>query len=81
MKWINIKNKLPELNQEVLILEEGYGVKGNYYTNTAIARYISYGRKRYFVQSLGYNKHNKRSSWLYDKVTHWMPMPKLVRSI
>jgi hypothetical protein len=81
MRWISIKDKLPELNQEVLVLEQAYGVKGNYYTNVAIARYIPYGRKRYFVKSLGYDKHNKRASWVYDSVTHWMPMPKIIRTI
>lgn len=81
MNWISIDDKLPELNQEVLVLEQAYGVGGNYYTNTAIARYISYGRKRYFVKSLGYDVRNKRGSWLFEDVTHWMPMPELIRTI
>lgn len=81
MAWVSVDEKLPELNQEVLVLEQGYGVPGNYYSSTAIARYISYGRKRYFVQSLGYEKNNKRKSWPYSHVTHWMPMPELIRTI
>jgi hypothetical protein len=80
--WIDIKDKLPELNQEILVLEQDYDITGkHYYSHLWIARYISYGRKRYFVQSLGYDKHNKRSSWAYPDVTHWMPLPNKIRTI
>jgi hypothetical protein len=82
MNWIDIKDKLPELNQEILVLEQGYDITGTtYYSDIAIARYISYGRKRYFVQSLGYDKRNKRNSWSYDNVTHWMSLPNKIRTI
>jgi hypothetical protein len=82
MKWFSISDKLPELNQEVLVFEQGYDINGkNYFSSIVIARYISYGGKRYFVQSLGYDKHNKRASWNYKYATHWMPMPELIRTI
>ena len=80
--WISIKDKLPELNQEILVLEQGYSVTGEtYYSDVWIARYIGYRGKRHFVQSLGYNPQNKSSSFPYDEVTHWMPMPEKIRTI
>jgi len=66
-QWINVNNKLPKINQKVLIYEEING-KGSF----AIARYLSFkklGDKQYFADKLRRGKY-----WIFSSVKYWMPI-------
>lgn len=69
MKWISVKDKLPSDNEEVLVC--------TFYQPPA-----SYKLKlSQFIMISSWSKILKRWSYpedqCYEKVTHWMPLPKL----
>lgn len=70
-QWINVKDKLPKVNQKVLIYEEKNG-KGSY----AIAHYSSFKKLGY---KLGYkcgftDKLRRGEYWIFAYVKYWMPL-------
>jgi len=72
--WYDVKKKKPQLGQVVLVFEQGYGEKGNYFSSHAIARYIKNPndrRQRVFADWLQ-SSQGAQSPWIYDRVTHWM---------
>jgi hypothetical protein len=72
--WLDVKEEKPELNETVLVFEQCYGQKGNYYFGYEVARYVISpydGRKKIFIKELD-AKYNPESPWVFTKVTHWM---------
>ncbi len=68
MKWVNVKNRLPENNQEILVysisLERKCGKK-----LSPLACYYYNGFKTY--------NDKESQKWLDSvEITHWMPLPK-----
>jgi hypothetical protein len=79
MEWIDIKEYEPRLGQTCLVVEQGFGIHGNYYYGFYVATFVRnpiHPRKGQpvFVHQL---QTNERSPWVYDDVTHWMPLPDL----
>jgi len=74
--WVPVGKKKPKLGQEVLVFNQGYGVHGNYYFDYELAIFIKHPRdkrRKVFAKSLDVRVGH--SSWIYDCVTHWMPLP------
>jgi len=64
-EWISVKDKLPEIGSEVIVLKNDGNV-------TALARYIRYeGAKEYFWD----NFYGGSNLCLQESITHWMPLP------
>ena len=63
VKWISVKERLPEDNERVLV----------YHDDGMIRFGINKGGFADVVSSL-YLKHNHRTC--FSKVTHWMPLPE-----
>ncbi len=73
--WRDLGKEKPQINDTVLVFEQGYGIKGNYYYGYAVARYIKSpydGRKKVFVKEL--HAEREAQPWVYTKVTHWMSL-------
>lgn len=62
-EWISVKNRIPEYNTEILIIDGEYIRIGDCWENHCA---IDDEPKQYFSSSDG-----------YMKVTHWMPLPEL----
>jgi len=62
MKWLSIKDHVPEPGQKVLYYFKPLGMFIGTYTKA----------------DPEYGKHcfSGKSGWLIDDVTHWMPLPK-----
>ena len=74
----DIKDEKPQLNETVLVFEQGYGIKGNYFYGYAVARYIKSpydGRKKVFAREIDVSQ-NQSKPWVYAKTTHWMSLSK-----
>lgn len=74
MKWISVKDRLPEaveqnsgeyhLNDDILIyLENGKAIIGNYYSDQLM------GTMEFVISSADFFDD------LHEEVTHWMPLP------
>ena len=78
-KWIALDDREPRLGQTCLIVEQGFGIYGNYYYGFVVATFVRnpiHPRKGspVFVNQL---EAEERSPWVYDDATHWMPLPDL----
>lgn len=74
----NVAKKKPKLGETVLVFEQGYGEKGNYYYSYKIAMYIKQPndkRKKVFANALAVEI-KSTSPWIYSRVTHWMYLTK-----
>jgi hypothetical protein len=68
MKWISVKDKLPELNKRVLCIFET--VHPTCTGNNSIMDTFMYKRQNCNIVEFG-------GESAYRKVTHWMPLPEL----
>lgn len=70
MKWISVKEKLPEPNQSVLIFEKGCGlaVSATYEPQNGLFRQWSENCNCHVGDGEG-------PGFYQQRVTHWMPLP------
>lgn len=70
MNWINIKDKLPPIGQNVIV----YVPNGAWGPRVkALARFIRYeGAKEYYWD----NHYGGNNTHVQEAVTHWMPLPE-----
>lgn len=62
MSWISVKERLPQNNDEVLIVEDGNVYYGNYID-----------RK---FKTIGFSSMGECDDWTYHCATHWQPLPE-----
>ena len=76
MKWISVKDRLPEKTQSYLVVIDGK------YIDTLL---FNSKTEPYQTWSFMLNKFlflNERRDWkVSDAVTHWMPLPNLPKDI
>lgn len=63
MKWISVEERLPELNQGVLIYFKGYITGGHIIKVDHLIKYHNNPAEWKYTQGL-------------SKITHWMPLPE-----
>lgn len=68
MKWISVKDRLPEIGQEVIVYCPSCKRKV-----TALCRLIRYEEAVNFYWDNSYGGSNIH---VQDAVTHWMPLPE-----
>lgn len=69
MEWINVEDKLPELDKGVLCYVEVMDIDNDKYHTISVGhRFINYTGEAVFMASdSGFIKESK--------ITHWMPLP------
>jgi hypothetical protein len=60
MKWISVKDRLPEDSQEVIIYSEGGKVEAGVY----------------YCKEFGFDYYDVSIRDIIVNVTHWMPLPE-----
>ena len=74
MKWISIKDKMPELETDVLLLEE-YTFKGKLERRVIVGYLYEYSVRSYAgKQTKSYDWHSS-GDYCITEVTHWQPLP------
>lgn len=71
MEWISVGERLPELDQDVLVYAYGNSYNGSDYKGIFISNLTRY-----------YDDKDNGIEWVYnmtcgETVTHWMPLPEL----
>jgi|HubBroStandDraft_4_1064222.scaffolds.fasta_scaffold32474_4 hypothetical protein len=59
MDWINVKDKLPKMGEDVLVF------------NSGIIFHAFWDR----TSSIQGDWYDLRNMWILENVTHWMPLP------
>ncbi len=74
MKWISVKDRLPEYLNDVFICNAHNNSTFNYYT---VGFYVPYsGRWGVSTEMLRISKYDEYDTIKLDReVTHWMPLP------